>query len=389
MDETQSIQQANHITDTISDELDKLMVNIDSKIDSGRVQYNKMKSMISDNLETWSANREKRMAEEEARRKETDKKAEKRSGKISDLMNNVMHPQGMIREKVNDVRAKISKRRGKKGVPKFGALKGSMSKMMGKMGKSIVGKLLKGVGKVMGSTLAKFFSAAIVLQFLTSPAGLMVVAFISAWFKNTVWIPFLLPVVDGIKASIELFKDAWNNAKVMLDDIVNFWKAFPDTMKSWYEENVKPWFEKIISFITPIANVIFKVVQPMLILYKKMLTGILEGLSRINILPNSIQDKLKELAGEVRSFEIPKVLITDTRTIDTAINNRAANEKINIISRDKKLDDKLQVITKDTEKTQQMVVNQYTTNTEQNVAPTVININDDFKGEPSFNKDTY
>jgi hypothetical protein len=300
------------------------------------------------------------------------------------------------------------------------AFKGNMGNSMEKFGKSISGKLMKGVGKVMTSTLMKFFSAAMILQFLTSPAGMMLIAFISAWFKNTVWIPIILPIVDKVDNAIAFFKDVWGNAKQMLEDTINFWKEFPDKLNMWYKDNIKPFFDKIMSFITPIVNVLFKVIRPMLILYKKMIGGILSALGNLRILPNKIQDKLKALAGEVRAFEIPEAILKEvnatneaesgvdsvsgqpaidfrpevvvnvSKTMDASINDKAKRGieiKKQVKDDDAKWKSRLLESNRYLETT---IVNNNTTNTtNQNVSPTVVTVSDDFKGEPSFNKDTY
>jgi hypothetical protein len=140
--------------------------------------------------------------------------------------------------------AKLDKKQAKLDIKKqkVERRKAIKSKLVGKITNSkvmknpIIKKILGGVKKMFSSFLAKFSFGVMILKFIFSPMGMMIIGFITSWFKNRVYNPYIKPFIDGLKSVITWIKETIGKIQKISDNIAEKIYNFPKLLGEKIQE---------------------------------------------------------------------------------------------------------------------------------------------------------
>ena len=258
----------------------------------------------------------------------------------------------------------------------------------------LVKQLMGGFKTVLASIIGPIAIGTLVLSILMSPIGMAIIAFISAFVKNKIWIPIILPIIEGIKVAIAWVREGITG---LVDKAQSIWAMItdiPNIIQNWYDENVKPVIEQIWGFIEPAINTIKTVIGKIFDMYKSAMVMILKGMEKVTF--GELSDKIGAMATKIDNFELPLNADSGFRaptgdTGPTFSENMTEREKRKArlihkatVERDKRMDEAMRTVEESSRMSQLLHTTTINNTTNQNVAPTVINIEDSFGGEPSF-----
>ena len=155
------------------------------------------------------------------------------------------------RQKHKDNKLKTKKEAKDNRKKKVSAFKGKVVK---KLNKNPFGKLLVKIGgvltKVLSSWLAKLSVGLMIMKFIFSPMGMMIIAFISAWVKHKIIKPvmkFVDPIMIGVNTIINFVTTFWKYYKKIYAWV---WKGY---VKMWnfifkLPEKIKEFFNMISDY---------------------------------------------------------------------------------------------------------------------------------------------
>lgn len=399
-EETLKESQA-ELIEQVNSEFDSYVDDLNSKFSDTNKLVKIIKEKAIENEHTWKSNRLHQL-EEKTKREAELQLSQERGEKVSKNLMDILMIPDVIKDELGKRKDKIKSRIGEvTGVTKLkenvSAFKAGMKPALDKLGSSVVGRMTKGIGKVFSSVLAKASIGIALIKFILSPMGMMFMGFIGAWFKNNVWLKYIKPTWDKVSSFISAIKKGWGWLNEQVTKGFEFLFNLPEIIK----QKIFELQSSIAIKVVDIKNSIYEKITDMTNKIRGLIASVLESISKLPIGKKARAALLQKTEQLNTPLKAKQVEVAKQYRISDAYKNSemgiAKQEEFSrvLAARKKREDDKttrlkesddkfFKTITEQNNQTQNMINQNYYTTTNQNVSPTVVNVNNDTTPEPSF-----